>query len=191
MKDNGETPDTQDALFEYPGWTATWSQRECSRGAAPATGARVLRDAGEPEGLAPGLCRDARPEGRPGRNDSPVRCPAPGRRAGHDWPARGGGDLDRSGAKTAPATSSTSSSVTPATSSNAFGLAATRSPTWRERTASPPLATWQTCRSGWAESCAGTPCARRSWPTPRPRPCSNDRTGQPWDAERNALLSRG
>ena len=37
-KDNGETPDTQDALFEYPGWTATWSQRECSRGAAPTMG---------------------------------------------------------------------------------------------------------------------------------------------------------
>jgi predicted dehydrogenase len=38
LKDNGETPDTQDAIFEYPGWTATWSQRECSRGAAPAQG---------------------------------------------------------------------------------------------------------------------------------------------------------
>jgi predicted dehydrogenase len=38
LKDNGQTPDTQDALFEYPGWTATWSQRECSRGAPPLTG---------------------------------------------------------------------------------------------------------------------------------------------------------
>jgi predicted dehydrogenase len=38
LKDNGETPDHQDALFEYPGWTATWSQRECSRGAAPTMG---------------------------------------------------------------------------------------------------------------------------------------------------------
>ena len=38
LQDNGETPDTQDALFEYPGWTATWSHRECSRGAAPAQG---------------------------------------------------------------------------------------------------------------------------------------------------------
>ncbi len=38
LKDNGETPDTQDALFEYPGWTGTWSQRECSRGAAPERG---------------------------------------------------------------------------------------------------------------------------------------------------------
>ena len=38
LKDNGETPDTQDVLFEYPGWTATWSQRECSRGADPSKG---------------------------------------------------------------------------------------------------------------------------------------------------------
>jgi predicted dehydrogenase len=38
LKDNGETPDTQDALFEYPGLIATWSQRECSRGAAPDRG---------------------------------------------------------------------------------------------------------------------------------------------------------
>ena len=30
--DNGETPDTQDALFEYPEFTATWSHREASRG---------------------------------------------------------------------------------------------------------------------------------------------------------------
>ncbi len=38
LTDNGETPDTQDTLFEYPGWTATWSHRECSRGAAPERG---------------------------------------------------------------------------------------------------------------------------------------------------------
>jgi predicted dehydrogenase len=35
LRDNGETPDTQDTLFEYPGWTATWSHREASRGQAP------------------------------------------------------------------------------------------------------------------------------------------------------------
>ena len=46
LKDNGETPDTQDALFEYPGWTATWSQRECSRGAAPTTGLEFCGTAG-------------------------------------------------------------------------------------------------------------------------------------------------
>jgi predicted dehydrogenase len=38
LEDNGETPDTQDAIFEYPGWTVTWSERECSRGAAPSNG---------------------------------------------------------------------------------------------------------------------------------------------------------
>ena len=38
LRDNGETPDTQDALFEYDGWTATWSHREASRGAAPTRG---------------------------------------------------------------------------------------------------------------------------------------------------------
>jgi predicted dehydrogenase len=32
LQDNGETPDTQDVLFEYPGWTAVWSHREASRG---------------------------------------------------------------------------------------------------------------------------------------------------------------
>ncbi len=28
LQDNGETPDTQDVLFEYPGFTAIWSHRE-------------------------------------------------------------------------------------------------------------------------------------------------------------------
>jgi predicted dehydrogenase len=32
LQDNGETPDTQDALIEYPGFTALWSHREASRG---------------------------------------------------------------------------------------------------------------------------------------------------------------
>jgi predicted dehydrogenase len=32
LTDNGETPDTQDSLFEYPGFTALWSHREASRG---------------------------------------------------------------------------------------------------------------------------------------------------------------
>ncbi|HUG89641.1 MAG TPA: Gfo/Idh/MocA family oxidoreductase, partial [Planctomycetaceae bacterium] len=32
LKDNGETPDTQDALFDFGQWTATWSHRECARG---------------------------------------------------------------------------------------------------------------------------------------------------------------
>ena len=38
LQDNGETPDTQDALLEYGGWTASWSHREASRGTPPPTG---------------------------------------------------------------------------------------------------------------------------------------------------------
>lgn len=32
LEDDGETPDTQDAIFEYPGMTAVWSHREGSAG---------------------------------------------------------------------------------------------------------------------------------------------------------------
>jgi predicted dehydrogenase len=34
LQDNGETPDTQDCLFEHPSWTAIWSHREACRGLA-------------------------------------------------------------------------------------------------------------------------------------------------------------
>src|SRR5262249_35111932 len=35
LEDNGETPDTQDALIEYPGFTALWSHREACAGQTP------------------------------------------------------------------------------------------------------------------------------------------------------------
>jgi predicted dehydrogenase len=39
LLDNGETPDTQDTLLEYPGGcTVSWSHREASRGPAPGSG---------------------------------------------------------------------------------------------------------------------------------------------------------
>jgi predicted dehydrogenase len=38
LRDNGETPDTQDVLIEYPGWTAVWSHREAGRGPANPSG---------------------------------------------------------------------------------------------------------------------------------------------------------
>src|SRR5260370_11480265 len=38
LRDNGETPDTQDALFDFPGWTAVWSHREVSKGQQPGSG---------------------------------------------------------------------------------------------------------------------------------------------------------
>jgi predicted dehydrogenase len=36
LTDNGETPDTQDALFDLGTWTAAWSHREGARGERPA-----------------------------------------------------------------------------------------------------------------------------------------------------------
>lgn len=36
LADNGETPDQQDALFDYGGFTAVWSHREASQGVPPA-----------------------------------------------------------------------------------------------------------------------------------------------------------
>ncbi|HEV2232185.1 MAG TPA: Gfo/Idh/MocA family oxidoreductase [Terriglobia bacterium] len=38
LEDNGETPDTQDAIFEYPGFTMVWSHREASRGRGAGSG---------------------------------------------------------------------------------------------------------------------------------------------------------
>ncbi len=38
LEDNGETPDTQDAMFEYPGVTAIWSHREAAFGGGGGSG---------------------------------------------------------------------------------------------------------------------------------------------------------
>jgi predicted dehydrogenase len=38
LTDNGETPDTQDALFAFDRWTAAFAMRECSAGPKPAFG---------------------------------------------------------------------------------------------------------------------------------------------------------
>ncbi len=46
IEDNGETPDTQDALFEYPGFTTVWSHREGSTGHRPAPGLEFLGSKG-------------------------------------------------------------------------------------------------------------------------------------------------
>lgn len=41
LEDNGETPDTQDALFDFGSWSAAWSHREVSRG-TPSSGLEFL-----------------------------------------------------------------------------------------------------------------------------------------------------
>jgi predicted dehydrogenase len=52
LKDNGETPDTQDALFEYPGCIASWSHREAARGLVPTPPAYPLEFLGPRGSLA-------------------------------------------------------------------------------------------------------------------------------------------
>jgi predicted dehydrogenase len=42
LEDNGETPDTQDALLEYPGMTAVWSHREASAGRRAGAGTEIF-----------------------------------------------------------------------------------------------------------------------------------------------------
>lgn len=42
LQDNGETPDTQDTLIEYPHFTAIWSHREAGRGGSAPPGLEIL-----------------------------------------------------------------------------------------------------------------------------------------------------
>jgi predicted dehydrogenase len=46
LTDNGETPDTQDALFTFDGWAASWHHREASRGEAAGAGLTFYGTAG-------------------------------------------------------------------------------------------------------------------------------------------------
>src|SRR5207244_3032867 len=46
LLDNGETPDTQDALIEFPGWTAIWSHREASAGRTGNAGLEIFGSKG-------------------------------------------------------------------------------------------------------------------------------------------------
>ena len=80
LKDNGETPDTQDALFEFGGFTAAWSHREAAAGRARRLVARVLRHEGEPVDLAQRLCDHARQGDPPGKRRAAVHRRPAGRR---------------------------------------------------------------------------------------------------------------
>jgi predicted dehydrogenase len=88
LKDGGETPDTQDALFDCGKFIATWSHRECSRGPVPAYGLEFFGTHGSlgisrsgfkltpdavvpPENLIPGI--GEHPAGGP----QPVAAPRP------------------------------------------------------------------------------------------------------------------
>jgi predicted dehydrogenase len=80
LTDSGETPDTMDVLFEFDGWTATWSHREASAGRRDASpqffgtkgnlgisrrGFRVEADADVPPELAIPQFAGAHPVGGP------------------------------------------------------------------------------------------------------------------------------
>jgi predicted dehydrogenase len=55
LEDNGETPDVQDALFEYPGFTAAWSHREVSAGRRAAAGLEFFGTKGSLQISRPGF----------------------------------------------------------------------------------------------------------------------------------------
>ena len=65
LEDNGETPDTQDTLIEYPGWTATWSHREASRGTPPPHGLQFCGTKGTLSINRRGFAVDADPDAPP------------------------------------------------------------------------------------------------------------------------------
>jgi len=105
LRDNGETPDTQDALFEYDGWTASWSHREASRGGPPPSGLEfcgtrgsltisrkgfaVTPDAEMPPGAAVRRFGGAHPIGGPDgtgdRTSTEKRTPAIDDRSGDEY----------------------------------------------------------------------------------------------------------
>src|SRR5690242_9911550 len=91
LEDNGETPDTQDALIEYPGFTATWSHREAARGQGAPSSLEFLGPRGslavsrkgfvvtpdarvDPESAVPQFAGSAHPAGGPAR--APRSAPA-------------------------------------------------------------------------------------------------------------------
>ena len=142
LADNGETPDTQDAVFDFPGFTAIWSHREAAQGEPTGPGLvfygtkgslsisrsgyvvtpdRVIR----PENAVPQFTEAAQPVGGVAR----------GRRS--PWRTSSGPPPSA----TAAATRSTSSAATSATSSTASKRASSRSPTWPAASASPRSAT--------------------------------------------------
>jgi predicted dehydrogenase len=76
LEDNGETPDTQDALFELGRWTAAFTMRECARGSAPAFGLEFFGTKGSLGLSRSGFTVSADP-------DLPPLAQVPGARQGH------------------------------------------------------------------------------------------------------------
>ena len=95
LKDNGETPDTQDALFEYPGLHGDLVAPRVQPRRGPGDGLEFCGTRGSLKVSRKGYRRDARPQSRAGRSDPALRRPPPGRRASYDRPARAARERDR------------------------------------------------------------------------------------------------
>jgi predicted dehydrogenase len=76
LEDNGETPDTQDALFELGRWTAAFTMRECARGSVAASGLEFFGTKGSLSISRKGFAITADP-------DLPPLALVPGAREGH------------------------------------------------------------------------------------------------------------
>jgi predicted dehydrogenase len=76
LEDNGETPDTQDALFEFGRWTSAFAMRECARGSVPASGLEFFGTKGSLSISRKGFTITADP-------DLPPLALVPGARQGH------------------------------------------------------------------------------------------------------------
>ena len=162
-----------------PGWTATWSHRECSRGADPVRGLEFCGTRGSLTISRKGFVVTPDPKIAP--EDAIPRFggahPVGGPASTGERDVGGAPDRSRRGpfrrrVRPVPPPRPQLPRLRPV-------APASRSPTWRARTASRRPATWRTCRCGSAASCAGTPSVRRSSATPRPRPCSSGPTGRP------------
>jgi predicted dehydrogenase len=65
LEDNGETPDTQDALFEYPGFLASWTHREAAAGPTRPSGLEFIGTKGSMVLSRSGFTVTADPRVRP------------------------------------------------------------------------------------------------------------------------------
>jgi predicted dehydrogenase len=155
LEDNGETPDTQDALFEFAGqetsegpvdhnWTATWNHREGCTGTTAKPGLEFF-------GTKGGLKIDRKGFTLTPDKRLPVEKRVPQFTGAH--PVGGPPSSDQE----APEVYWSIRVKRPSRIS-------------RAATASARCAIWRTCRCASAASCAGTTRRKRSWTTRMLRP---------------------
>ena len=202
LEDNGETPDTQDALFRFKSqgsgtaaesaaWTAAWSHREASAGLGNTSSIEFYGTKGmlsiSRRGFTVARTRESRRRTVFRSSPEPIRSAArsASRRQG---PTSFGPRRSR----IPPAASANSSPGTARIFSIASSHARRRSPTSRPRIASARCAIWRTSRSASTANFSGIGGRRALLATERPPRCSLDhiaRRGTPscgrWVSVRN------